>query len=104
MNEEERKQTAVLQRQQLEYAWKEMKTDRWDMLILDEIMAAVTTEMVPLKDVLALIGDKPDRLELVMTGRNAPDPLIEAADYVSEIREVKHPLQKGIAARRGIED
>jgi len=104
MGEGERKEAAALQNQQLEYAWKEMKTDQWDMLILDEIMAAITTGMIPPEDVLALIDDKPDRLELVLTGRNAPDQLVDAADYVSEIREVKHPFQRGIGARRGIED
>ena len=81
-----------------------MKTDQWDMLILDEILAAIAARMVRQEDVLALIRDKPDRLELVLTGRNAPDQLVDAADYVSEIREVKHPFQRGIGARRGIED
>lgn len=104
MNEEELAQAAALQKQQLNYAWNEMKTEKWDLLILDEIMAAITTGMVPLQDVLELVKSKPEGLEIVMTGRNAPDSLIEAADYVSEIREVKHPMGSGIAARRGIED
>jgi len=104
MNEEELREAAVLQRQQFDYALKEMKSDKWDVLILDEIMAAITTGMIALEDVLELINSKPERLEIVMTGRNAPDRLIELADYVSDIQEVKHPLKKGIAARRGIED
>lgn len=91
-------------KQQFDYALKEMKSDKWDVLILDEIMAAITTGMIALEDVLELINSKPERLEIVMTGRNAPDRLIELADYVSDIQEVKHPLKKGIAARRGIED
>jgi len=104
MNEEELREAAVLQRQQFDYAVNEMKSDKWDLLILDEIMAAINTGMIPLEDVLELIKSKPGRLELVLTGRNAPDELIKLADYVSEIKEVKHPLKKGIAARRGIED
>ena len=104
MNETELEQAAALQKQQLEYAWNEIKTEQWDLLILDEIMAAITTGMVPLDNVLSLIESKPEKLEIVMTGRNAPDRLVEAADYVSEIREVKHPMRNGIAARRGIED
>ncbi|WZL79005.1 cob(I)yrinic acid a,c-diamide adenosyltransferase [Eubacteriales bacterium mix99] len=104
MSQEERKKSEALQNQQLEYALKQMKTDQWDMLILDEIMAAITTGMVRQEDVLALIEDKPDRLELVLTGRNAPGQLVDAADYVSEIREVKHPFQRGIGARLGIEN
>ena len=104
MNEEELREAAVLQKQQFDYVLKEMKSDKWDVLILDEIMAAITTGMIALEDVLELINSKPERLEIVMTGRNAPDRLIELADYVSDIQEVKHPLKKGIAARRGIED
>ena len=104
MSKKERKESEALQKRQLEYAWKQMKTDQWDMLILDEILAAIAARMVRQEDVLALIDDKPDRLELVLTGRNAPDQLVDAADYVSEIRERKHPFQRGIGARRGIED
>ncbi|HHY81392.1 MAG TPA: cob(I)yrinic acid a,c-diamide adenosyltransferase [Clostridiales bacterium] len=104
MNEKELAQAASLQKQQFEYAKNEIMTGKWDLLILDEIMAAITAGMIPLEDVLAFIKGRPDKLEIVMTGRNAPDILIEAADYVSNIQEVKHPLKKGVAARRGIED
>lgn len=104
MNEEELKKAAALQREQFEYALKEMESDKWDLLILDEIMAAITTKMIPLEDVLRLVKSKPERLEIVMTGRDAPKELIEVADYVSHIGQVKHPFEKGIPARRGIED
>lgn len=104
MNEEELQKAATLQKEQFDYALKEMKTNKWDVLILDEIMAAITIKMIPLEDVLELIRCKPDKLEIVMTGRNAPDELIQVADYVSDIREVKHPFSKGIPARRGIEN
>jgi cob(I)alamin adenosyltransferase len=104
MNKEELEMTKAFQRKQLEYAHEEMKTDKWDILILDEIMAAITENMISVDDVLALIQNKPEKLEIVLTGRNAPERLIEVADYVSDIREVKHPIQKGVAARRGIED
>lgn len=104
MNEEELKEAAYIQNQQFEYALEEIKTGKWDLLILDEIMAAVTTGMIPVKDVIDLIKNKPEKLEIVMTGRNAPRELIELSDYVSEIKQVKHPMDKGIPARRGIED
>ena len=104
MDESELENAAIVQKEQFEYALKESKSDEWDLLILDEIMAAIHTGMVPLEGVLELIKDKPSRLEIVMTGRNAPDSLIEVADYVSMIHEVKHPMKKGIIARRGIED
>jgi cob(I)alamin adenosyltransferase len=74
-----------------------------DLLILDEIMAAVMTGLLPLADVVGWVRDKPIALELVMTGRNAPSELVDLADYVSEIKAVKHPYNRGIGARRGIE-
>ena len=104
MNEDELFKAAAVQKEQFAYALKESNSDSWDLLILDEIMAAISTGMVPLQDVLDFIKSKPNRLEIVLTGRNVPDSLIEAADYVSDIHEVKHPMKKGIIARRGIED
>jgi cob(I)alamin adenosyltransferase len=73
------------------------------MVILDEIMAAVTAGMINVKDVENLIKTKPDKLELVLTGRAAPEALVSLADYVSDIKAVKHPMDKGIPARIGIE-
>ena len=86
MDADELKRAAAIQKEQFEYASRECKSDQWDMLILDEIMAAIVMGMVSPEDVLELIHHKPDRLELVMTGRNAPQSLIEAADYVSSTR------------------
>lgn len=74
-----------------------------DMIILDEIMAAVNAGFIPVEKVIDFVKNKPDGLELVLTGRNAPDGLVELADYVSEINAVKHPLSKGVPAREGIE-
>jgi cob(I)alamin adenosyltransferase len=104
MNEDELRQAAVLQKELFSYALNETKTGKWDLLILDELIAAITTGMIHLENVLEFIANKPDNLEIVITGRNAPDKLIEVADYVSDIHEVKHPMKKGIIARRGIED
>jgi ATP:corrinoid adenosyltransferase len=74
-----------------------------DLLILDEIMAAISTGLLPLTDVVGWVREKPGALELVMTGRNAPAELVELADYVSEIKAVKHPYSRGVKARKGIE-
>lgn len=74
-----------------------------DLLILDEIMAAISNGLLPLEDVILWVREKPGALELVMTGRNAPADLVELADYVSEIKAVKHPFSRGIKARKGIE-
>jgi cob(I)alamin adenosyltransferase len=75
----------------------------YDMVVLDELLGAITAGLVPLDEVLALIRDKPPTQHLVMTGRNAPPELVEAADLVSEVRPVKHPYEQGIKAQRGIE-
>ena len=74
-----------------------------DVMILDEIMAVLGNELVSIDNVLDIIKSKPENVELILTGRNAPEEIIEVADYVSQIDCVKHPYQKGIAAREGIE-
>jgi cob(I)alamin adenosyltransferase len=75
----------------------------YDILILDEITLAVDFNLIPLKRVIDLFDKKPHNLELVLTGRNCPWELIKRADLVSVIDEIRHPFQKGIEARRGIE-
>jgi cob(I)alamin adenosyltransferase len=77
--------------------------DEYDMIVLDEILGSIKAGLVALDDVLALIREKPARLHLVLTGRGAPEALVEAADLVTEMRPIKHPLQQGIKAQRGIE-
>lgn len=74
-----------------------------DMLILDEAFGAAATGMIDAGRLETLVRGKPSRLELVLTGRDAPPELIALADYVSEIRCVRHPYDKGVKARRGIE-
>lgn len=87
----------------LEYALSIVKENKCDILILDEINVALDWNLIELDDVLELIESKPENMELVLTGRYAHPRLIELADQVSEIKEIKHPYQKGIMARKGIE-
>ena len=75
----------------------------WDVLILDEIMAAVNTGMVPEEQVVSFLKERPEGLEVVMTGRNPSKALLSMADYVSEIRKLRHPYERGIGAQEGIE-
>ena len=75
----------------------------YDLVILDEINNACHYGLVDAARVLAMIRAKPAPLELILTGRSAPESLIEAADYVTEMRLIKHPFQAGTAARKGIE-
>ena len=74
-----------------------------DILILDEIMAAIKYGIVPVDEILSLIEAKPEGTELVMTGREAPKELADKADLISEMRDIKHYFDKGVKARKGIE-
>lgn len=77
--------------------------DAYDMLILDEINAAVRLEIVEVEELKEFLQNKPEGMEVILTGRN-PDPaIVDLADYVSEICKRKHPFDQGIRARRGIE-
>lgn len=78
-------------------------TGRYDMVVIDEAIGAIFEKAVDLKNILELINERPRNCEIVLSGRKAPQELIEIADYVSEIKAVKHPFEKGIPARRGIE-
>jgi len=74
-----------------------------DMLILDEITWAISHKLIKADEILKLIQGKPEALEIVITGRETAAELIEAADLVSEIKEIKHPFTQGIKERKGIE-
>jgi len=76
---------------------------KFQVIILDEINVALKLGLVSLKELLAIIKGAPDNIELVLTGRDAPQSLIKAADLVSRIDEVKHYYAHGIKARKGIE-
>ena len=75
----------------------------YDCLILDEIVFCLSKGLADLEDIKKLIGRRDSRVEIVLTGRSATDELIAMADLVTEMKKIKHPLDKGIAARRGIE-
>lgn len=81
-----------------------LTSDEYDIVILDEINNALGYDLVSTQQVLDLIAEKPEKVELVMTGRYfPPQEIIDAADLVTEMKQIKHPYQKGIASRRGIE-
>ena len=88
-------------------AWKAaveaMHSGQYDMLVLDEINYAIHYGMIPIEAVLEGLAGRPERLHVICTGRNAHEKLMEAADLVSEIKQLKHPYEKGILAQRGIE-
>jgi len=83
---------------------KELLQDQsWDMLVLDEINIALRDGFLKEEEVLSLLAAKPGKLELILTGRGVPERIMDRADLVSEVREVKHPYSQGIQGREGIE-
>ncbi len=76
---------------------------KWDIVILDEILNALWFELIPEAKVLGLISQKPSHVELILTGRNASQSLMDRADLVTEMVAKKHPYEKGIMSREGIE-
>ena len=75
----------------------------YDVVVLDEINIAIKLKLLELKDIIRLIKKTPKKIELILTGRYAPRRILEIADLVSEVREVKHYFKKGVRGRKGIE-
>ncbi|MCJ7618433.1 MAG: cob(I)yrinic acid a,c-diamide adenosyltransferase [Desulfobacterales bacterium] len=75
----------------------------YKMVILDEANVAVKLGLFPAEDLLYIIANKPEEIEIIITGRNADQKVIEKADLVTEMKEIKHYFQKGVKARVGIE-
>lgn len=74
-----------------------------DMLIIDEIMGVLKNKFLSVEDVLELIRKKPKNMEIIMTGRNVPEEIIEKANLVTEMKEIKHYYKEGVPARKGVE-
>jgi len=81
-----------------------MLSGDYRIVVLDEVCVAIRFGLLSVAEVLALIRDKPGAVELILTGRGAPPELVAAADLVSEVRAVKHYLDQGIEARKGVEE
>ncbi len=93
--------------QMVQNAWAEAEAailgGDWDLIVLDEINYAIGYKMLAPEHVAGVLRRKPEMLHVILTGRNAHPLLVELADTVTEMREVKHAYQKGILAQRGIE-
>ena len=92
-----------LAKEAFQLAKKVVGSGKYDLVILDEVNVALSLRLISTQQVLSLIKNKPLHVELVLTGRYAPPEIIEAADLVTEMREVKHPFRKGVSPREGIE-
>lgn len=87
----------------LERARQALVSGDYGMIVLDEINVAMWCGLVPVQDVLDLISVRPPGVDLVLTGRNCPAEVLNVADMVSEVVDVKHHFARGVAARQGIE-
>ncbi len=97
------KEDIRLAKKGLKLAQDAVLSSEYDMVIMDEVNVAVDYGLIDVNEVLELIRLKPRGVELILTGRYAHPKLIEAADMVSEVKEVKHHYQRNIKGRRGIE-
>ena len=75
----------------------------YDLVIMDEINVAAAWRLIDIDEVVRLIGQKPEDVELVLTGRYADKRIVDMADLVTEMTEIKHPYRKGILSRKGID-
>lgn len=87
----------------LKVARDKINSKVYNIVILDEINYALNLDLINLQDVLDMISTKPEDVNLVLTGNHARDEIIEKADLVTEMREIKHPFKSGIKAKKGID-
>ena len=103
MTDEEKAQRRMFYAEQFRKATQTAVQDGYDVLFLDEIVYTIRAGLFDEAMLIDFLKNKPEHLEVILTGRDPSPGLIELADYVSEIRKVKHPFDRGLPARRGIE-
>ncbi len=80
-----------------------MLSGEYDLVIFDEINVAMDYGLLPVQEVVQMLSERPVHVDVVLTGRNAPQEIIDSANLVSEVREIKHHFKAGIKARAGME-
>ncbi|UCD18003.1 MAG: cob(I)yrinic acid a,c-diamide adenosyltransferase [Candidatus Zixiibacteriota bacterium] len=90
-------------RKAYDLALEKMQSGKYNLVILDELNVAVSLGLITRDELQELVGKKPEQLHLVITGRDATEWLIGQADLVTEMKEIKHPYQKGILAQKGVD-
>lgn len=83
--------------------YKEVLSDKWDVVIADEIVGAVAGKLLTEKQVVQMIKEKPTKVDLVLTGHHGKPSLFKHADLVTEMVQIKHPFQKGFLAKPGVD-
>ena len=90
-------------KQTLKRAEKEILSKKYNLVVLDEINVALSLKLVSLNEVLKIVKASPKGVDLILTGRGAPKRLIKTADLATNFQEIKHPFQKGVWGKRGVE-
>ena len=103
LDEEEKLQAKIEHTKRFQEIKDIINKEEYDLLILDEIIATINNEFIELNDVIEFLRNKPKSLEVVMTGRDPKDELVELSNYVTEMKCIKHPFKEGIPSRVGIE-
>lgn len=103
MTEEQKTEAKKVYSSLLHSAIEQVKNQSFQLLIMDEVMAALKYNLIEESELISFLEQKPNDLEVVLTGRDPSEKLLSIADYVSEIKKIKHPFDQGIQARKGIE-
>ena len=101
MSEQEKQEAREFYRHLLEEI--SLNANDFDLILLDEVIAAVTTGLLEKQAVIHFLNHRPSKLEVILTGRDCPPEISRLADYISDIHMVRHPYETGIPARKGIE-
>ncbi len=102
-NDEEKELMKRCEHRAFDFAKELCRNGDVDIIILDEIMLALYNKLLSVEEVCDFLKNKPENVELILTGRYAPQQILDAADLVTEMKMIKHPFEKGLPARKGIE-
>lgn len=103
MSDEEKKETTKEIRDLFSEVTKKAVSECTELLVLDELLDVINLGIITDDEIIAFLKAKPENLEVVMTGRNPSEKLLEVCDYATEMKKIKHPFDKGLNARYGIE-
>lgn len=103
LNDEQKKELKNDIEKEFEMAKEIILNGKYDLIILDEVLGAIENKLIDEDELIKLLQKKAENIEVVITGRQASEKLIKIADYVSKVDAIKHPYEKGVNARKGIE-
>ena len=103
MDDKEKAQAAKIFKGIFDNAVTSALTEKYDMVVLDEVFEAINAHMLSESEVYEFITNAPSSMEIVMTGHNPPQKFMDCADYITEFKKIKHPYDRGITGRIGIE-